>query len=262
MGNQIDEVEAREIVSLIGSVAMMDAPRNGRRIALMDGLGQMINADAWLWFTSAHTTEGEQPAHTIILRHGFSDEQFALMIEASESPDMAHLTAPFFHDYNETGGHTTRLRQQIVSNEVFNASEVYGLWHRANIGPVILSACPTSEGQVSTIGLYRNFDKPAFSERESRIAHIILSEIPSLHENISPSQLNGSVAALTPRLRQVLNCLLQGYSRKEIASHLNLSIHTVGEYVTELYKRFDVHSQTDLVRRFLAGDGGDIPLLD
>jgi DNA-binding NarL/FixJ family response regulator len=112
------------------------------------------------------------------------------------------------------------------------------------------------------IGFYRNYDKPTFSERDSRIAHIILSEIPALHENISPSELNDGVSALPPRLRQVLNCQLQGYARKEIASHLNLSIHTVGEYVTELYKRFDVHSQTDLVRRFLAGDGGDIPLPD
>ena len=92
------------------------------------------------------------------------------------------------------------------------------------------------------------------------MAHITLSEIPALYEEISPVALNKEMMDLSSRPREVLNCLLQGYSRKEIAGHLDLSIHTLGDYVTDLYKRFDVHSQTDLVRRFLTGDGGDLPV--
>tara|TARA_R110000850_G_scaffold207058_4_gene333302 strand:- start:922 stop:1713 length:792 start_codon:yes stop_codon:yes gene_type:complete len=260
MSGQIDEQDAKDIVRLVGEVAMMEASRNDRRKALMDGLAMMIRSKAWLWFTSAHTTAGEHPVHTIILRNGISDEQFSLMMKAAEVPDMARLTAPFFHQYSQTGSHTTRLRQQIVANIDFELSEVHPIWKKADIGPVILSAHPTSDGQVSMIGLYRHADEPLFTERESRIAHIILSEIPSLHDDISPSELNSSVIALTPRLRQVLNCQIQGYSRKEIAHHLDLSIHTVGDYIAELYKRFEVHSQADLLRKFLAGDGGDSPI--
>ena len=254
----IDETDARSIVNLLGEVAMMEASRNDRRVALIEGLSQLVDASAWLWFTAAHTIPGEQPAHAVILKSGFSDEQYSLMMKASELPDMNRLTAPFFAEFTEAGKHITRLRQQIDPENCFERSEVYPIWKQANISPVILSACPTTDGQVSMIGLYRSFDQPLFNERESRIAHIVLSEIPSLHEAISPADLNDGVAGLSPRLRQVLNCMLQGYSRKEIAASLELSIHTVGEYVNELYSRFGVHSQTDLVRRFLVGDGGDL----
>ena len=59
---------------------------------------------------------------------------------------------------------------------------------------------------------------------------------------------------------QVLNWMLQGHIRKEVATHLGLSIHTAAEYISELYKRFDVNSQTSLVRRFLVADGVLSPL--
>ncbi|MDF1737760.1 MAG: LuxR C-terminal-related transcriptional regulator [Verrucomicrobiales bacterium] len=255
----IPESDARNIISLLGRVALMESSRNDRRTALLNGLSKLVGADAWLWFTAAHTIAGDPPAHAVVLKSGFSDEQMGYLIEASECPDMTKLTAPFFEDFEKTKGQTTRLRQQIDPLNFFDESAVYDLWKKANIGPVILSARPTSDGQVSMIGLYRNFDRPLFNEQDSRIAHIVLSEIPSLHEAISPAELNGEVTGLSPRLRQVLNLLLQGSSRKEIAAALSLSIHTVGDYVAELYRRFDVHSQTELVRRFLVGDGGDSP---
>ena len=255
----LDEEDARSIVHLLGEVAMMEASRDDRRVAVIEGLKQLIGADSWLWFTAAHTNAGEQPVHAVILKGGFTDEQYARLIEASEMPDMARLTAPFFTEFEKTGGHTTRLRQNIDPENFFERSAVYPVWRAADIGPVILSARPTSDGQTSMIGLYRRFNRPLFTERECRIAHIVLSEIPALHEAISPPDLNSGVIGLSPRLRQVLNCLLQGYSRKEIASHLDLSIHTIGEYVNDLYRRFGVHSQTKLVRRFLVGDGGDLP---
>ena len=59
---------------------------------------------------------------------------------------------------------------------------------------------------------------------------------------------------------QVLNWMLQGHIRKEVATHLGLSIHTAAEYISELYKRFGVNSQTSLVRRFLVADGVLSPL--
>ena len=256
---QIDEQEARDIVRLIGNVALREGSRNDRRKLLIDGLAEMIGADSWLWFTSAHTEAGEQPVMTFLMRNGLTDEQFTLLMSASELPDTAKLIAPFFEEINKTGGLTTRLQQQIVCMDEFTASATFELWSRANIGPAILSAKPGNSGQVSMIGFYRTSGSEPFSERESRIAHITLSEIPSLHTDTGAPSLKGEVMALSPRLREVMNCLIQGYGRKAIARHLDLSVHTVGDYVSQLYRRFGVHSQAELIRRFLVGDGGDEP---
>ena len=255
----IDEEDARAMVRLIGNVALMDATRQERRRAIMLGLADLIEADVWAWATAGHANPGEQPIYTVILKGGFTDEQFATIMHATEHPDMAKLTSQLFEDFASTCGHTTRLRQQVDPTNFFERSEVYHLWRKADIGPNILSLRPTESGQISFIGLYRRFNRPLFSERESRIAHIVLSELPTLHDDTTPTDMGSLVGGLAPRPREILNLLLQGNNRKEIAYFLDLSTHTVGDYIKEVYRRFNVHSQSELIRRFLAGDGGDLP---
>lgn len=53
---------------------------------------------------------------------------------------------------------------------------------------------------------------------------------------------------LTPRQREVLQLVVQGYSTKEIARHLNLAVKTVDTHRTQLMKQLDVHDVTGLVR--------------
>jgi DNA-binding CsgD family transcriptional regulator len=52
---------------------------------------------------------------------------------------------------------------------------------------------------------------------------------------------------LSPRLRQTLECLLEGDGEKQVAARLGLSRHTVHDYVTALYRRLDVSSRPELM---------------
>lgn len=54
-----------------------------------------------------------------------------------------------------------------------------------------------------------------------------------------------------PRPRTVLNLLLQGLSRKEIASSLGVTEGTVNDYVKIVHKRFRMQSQFQLMNRLL-----------
>jgi DNA-binding NarL/FixJ family response regulator len=110
---------------------------------------------------------------------------------------------------------------------------------------------------VSSLGFYRRQHEPAFTERESRIAHIVLSEVPWLHEEGWPEDRAVSVPQLPPRSRLVLNLLLDGRNRKEIAASLSLSEHTIAGYQKSIYSHFGVGSHAALMRRFQLGDGGD-----
>lgn len=56
---------------------------------------------------------------------------------------------------------------------------------------------------------------------------------------------------LTPRLRSVGDLLAEGYSRKEIAKRLDLSMHTVNGYVKHLYALFGVHKHIEFVIVYL-----------
>jgi DNA-binding NarL/FixJ family response regulator len=57
-----------------------------------------------------------------------------------------------------------------------------------------------------------------------------------------------SYSRLSPREREVLKLLAEGFSVKEIATRLNLSVKTVDVHKTNLMKKIDVHDRTELIK--------------
>jgi len=66
----------------------------------------------------------------------------------------------------------------------------------------------------------------------------------------APAQPAAGVA-LSPRLRQTLQCLLAGDSEKQIAAKLEVSRHTVHVYVKGLYRRFGASSRAELLAKWV-----------
>lgn len=92
--------------------------------------------------------------------------------------------------------------------------------------------------------------------REVRIGRMVLS--PSVLEPVieraldsvrreSPAARQDFVADLTPREYEVLQCLVAGLSKKEVAARLFLSINTVRTHVQHLLRHADEHTTLALV---------------
>jgi DNA-binding CsgD family transcriptional regulator len=62
---------------------------------------------------------------------------------------------------------------------------------------------------------------------------------------------------LLPAQQRILRCLSQGWSNKEIARCLRLSLHAVDYHLRQLRRRFDVHNRTQLVRAALVRHTGN-----
>jgi DNA-binding CsgD family transcriptional regulator len=62
---------------------------------------------------------------------------------------------------------------------------------------------------------------------------------------------------LPPRLSQTLTELLAGHSEKEIAAKLDLSRHTIHNYVKALHQRFEVSSRGELLAKAGAASKSD-----
>lgn len=54
---------------------------------------------------------------------------------------------------------------------------------------------------------------------------------------------------LTPRERQVFECILDGLSNKEIADKIGISVRTVKFHVSNLYVKFNVPGRIKLVAK-------------
>lgn len=56
---------------------------------------------------------------------------------------------------------------------------------------------------------------------------------------------------LSPREKQVIELLAQGFLYKEIAEQLQLSVPTVNGYIRSIYEKLQVHSRSQAVAKFL-----------
>lgn len=250
------EEDVRSIVRLLGEVIAMQGGIQDKRRHLMDGLCRIIDASAWVW-CMAEFDPDKPPSFIGMIHSGFDDERFARYLEAMNHPAMEPVTRPASLELQEKGVHLTRTRRQMDPDFLLENSAAAPYWKRVGIGAIMTSIRPMPEGGTSGIGVYRDLGRPHFEEREVRIAHIILSEVPWLHFTAFPDQASQDITRLYPRHRTVLNLLGDGWSRKKIASHLGISENTVHGYVKEIFRHFDVHSQSELLARFTKGDGGD-----
>jgi len=255
----LNDRDIRAMVRLLGEVAAVDGNHNEKKRELMDGLCSLLNADFWVWALAAEFEPGEQPIYTALATGGFAADQFPKLLVAYEHPDLAEMTEPLAREVKEFGRQVTRVRPDYDPNDFFSSSDANPLWRHADVGPPLVCYRPVANDCVSGIALYRSYERPLFDRREAKIAHIILGEVPWLHEQGWPWSSARKVPSLPHRCRLVLNLMLEGLPRKLIADQMNLSIHTVNDYAKKIYAYFGVRSHPELLRRFQTSDGGHTP---
>jgi DNA-binding CsgD family transcriptional regulator len=253
----LDENDVRELVRLLGQVIAAKGDQTAKRNLVMEGLCRLLDADAWAW-SLVHMELGSAPRQVVFLHDGIPDERLPHYLSAIEHEDLQWILNRLVVDAVTRRQPVTRRDRQLFSDWPED-SIAFRTWvDKANLRSLILMAWPIVTGGFSGIGIYRNADRPAFGARETRIAHIVLSEIPWLHEEGWGEERGDSLVNLSKRPREILSLLVQGRARNQIADDLGLSIHTVHGYVRDIYRHFGVNSHLELINRFTRGDGGDL----
>lgn len=257
--NTTDFLEERDVRAIVRMLSETIAIRgaNEQRTFLMRQLAELVGADCWVWGVSPLLEPGKQPVYLFHQTGGFDEARMARFLEAVEHPDTGEMTIPIILAMMESRSQVTRARQQIISDRRFLESPANASWSSANIGPLLISIRPLPGYGISVIGFYRNLGRELFSARETKIAHILLTEVPWLHEAGLPHAAATSAPKLPPRCRLLLNHLVRGRSRKEIAAEVGLSVETISGYVKIIFRHFSVHSQAELIAKFTKGDGRD-----
>lgn len=104
-------------------------------------------------------------------------------------------------------------------------------------------------GVVDQLGLHRAWDDEPFTTAEHKLVRLFHVELGRLWKKDAIRRAKDPATALPPRLTQTLNELLAGSSEKQIAHKLELSRHTIHNYVKALHQRFGVSSRGELLAR-------------
>jgi DNA-binding CsgD family transcriptional regulator len=255
--NRLRLRDVRDALRLIGECRDLGADALAWREQMLQGLSRLLDAQV--------VVGGE-----VRLGESGSGLEPVILVDRGWPSDEARR---HFHRYVAVGGMAgdptlracierarplvTRRREQIIDDRRWYASPLYNEFRRPAesddwIGSV--AALSEPDGFV-LLSLDRPPATPRFTERQRRLVHFFHHELVRLIPFILARDTKGPLAALPPRLRQTLECLLEGDGEKQVAARLGLSRHTVHEYVIALYRRFDVSSRSELLVRILRRRG-------
>jgi DNA-binding CsgD family transcriptional regulator len=102
---------------------------------------------------------------------------------------------------------------------------------------------------VDQLGLHRAFGDESFTPTEHKLVRLFHVELGRLWRKDVLKKAKDPTSDLPPRLTQTLDELLAGLSEKEIAAKLDLSRHTIHNYVKALHQRFEVSSRGELLAK-------------
>jgi len=192
------------------------------------------------------------------LNRGFDRKGWLAALAWFDADPLAH---PVFRSVIEQLHHrssVTMPRQQLLEDRLWYPSRAFNEVNRLmGTDAVIESFLPiaeTSDGKnrdMSGIVICRALGRRQFQDREVRLASFLHEEITPLIGRSLARFEEPSASMLAPRVRQVLRCLLEGDGDKQIAVRLNLSPHTVNQYLKTIYRHFGVSSRAELLARWI-----------
>lgn len=81
---------------------------------------------------------------------------------------------------------------------------------------------------------------------DSKIALKVIQSFNAVPCSQTPNK-PASMTSLSEREQQILECVAQGYSSKEIGEKLNISKYTVDVHIKHIYKKLEVNSRTKAI---------------
>ena len=216
------------------------------RAVLIEGVAGMV--DASVVIASEFALAGECAGINLADRWPDSKLRERWMRDHVVTGDYRNTTS--FRRYSALqGGLITRTREQLVEDGEWYISSEFNEAHRT-FGVDDLMASNLRSGDPPMLYGFqalRALGTRRFLARERRLVRLFHRELaPHLGTTLA-REPGGPLAGLTPRLRQTLECLLEGDGEKQVALKLGLSRHTVHEYVKALYRRFRVNSRGELL---------------
>jgi DNA-binding CsgD family transcriptional regulator len=143
----------------------------------------------------------------------------------------------------------TRTRGEVVSDQNWYRSPSFNEYRKpGRIDDQLTSIYQVdSKGAINAITLHRPLGDRPFSMRERHLLDVFHGEVGRLIGKSLVSGTEPGPKGLSPRLRQTLTCLIEGDSEKQLAARLGVSCATAHQYVTSLYRLFDVKSRGQLM---------------
>lgn len=258
MPNVLTVCDLSEVVRLLGEIAVLGDDYLSKKKFLMSGLCQLVEADSWVWALGRWSDDQTAPAYSGFLHGGFSYGEFGYLLATIEHKDNEDLCAEWVAEVSRGDRVVTLTMDELDTEGLIDQSELKGLIAHAGIGDAIISGVASSGWAMSSFGFYRARGKVKFTERDKGVVDLVLSGVSWLHSTGWEKMADVEGVRLYPQYTKVLNFLLAGLGKKEIAQEMGLAESTILTYMREVYRHYDVSSQALLIRKLSIKNSSEI----
>lgn len=242
---RLSQLDVRNVFRLLGEIVELGRDPAFWRSHMLQTLLPMIGARVGI--AGEHYINPDNPADTKIVglvSSGWSKAEEELLFAYMRAGDFAHDP---FHAAASRLVHRsyTRRRRDLVSDDAWYSSPLVSEVRRnGNTDDQIYTRCKLPQsGWAHFFSPMKGWGAAPFSERDRLLVSLLHGELGRLWSQVD----RGPLVALAPRLRQTLDLIFSGYSEKEIAAALNVSIHTAHDFARRLYRHFHVRGRGELI---------------
>jgi DNA-binding CsgD family transcriptional regulator len=251
--------DLRAIFHLVGECRELGDDPARWRLHFARGLGGLVGAELAQvgdgWLTPAGGADGQFIVWGI--ENGFDSSALrCLFTELARSAAYNPLFLPYRAVQNRENG-ACRSRADLVPDSAWYRSAYFEYHRAAGADAEIYCNWRQPSGVESVVAIGRPFGERDFTSRQKGIVRETHALIAPLIGGPLAGFGEPSPADLPPRVRQVLRCLLEGDSDKQMMARLGLSRHTVNGYAKSVFTHFRVRSRAELLARWVRrGWGG------
>ena len=244
--------DIRGVYALVNRVLEAGNDPDTWRATALWGLCELVSGTVALSCDLAGLLPGEIPHPISPLDVGWTDAEVReIFYNYISSGEMLHDPGTIaLMTLHQRVRFVTRTRRQMVDDATWYAAPAVNVARRAgNVDDFVCTTVVIRPGAIQGFIAYRPWGAVPFGERERRIARLL--HVQLLRRMVVPEP-PGNAPQLSPRLKQTLELLLAGDGVKQIAQTLELSPHTIGDYVKALYQKYDVRTRGELLSRYHA----------
>lgn len=256
--------DVRAIFRLVGECRDLGDDASRWWPHFLAGLGKLVGAGWGLGGENGGWLHGPRlsdlGSSTWGWENGFDVQAWLRMVAVFErDPLYCPLINEYFARLPRSAGACLRRCEMIPDGEWYG-SDYFERLHRAvgfDEGLNCWLPVPGERDVHAKVILARPCGERDFSERDSAVVEEAFAALVPLVGGPLARFTEPSPADLVPRARQVLRCLLEGDSDKQVGLRLGLPRHTVNQYAKRIFAHFGVGSRAELLARWVRrGWGG------
>ena len=267
--SRLRAIDVHAIWRLVGDCRDLGDDQITWRNRWVSGLADLVDADLGLAgeMAGCHDLRADDLGVTFWWRPGAVDLDFLVghMARFRDDPHYSPAMMAYFRRYREDDGLCLSRREFIDDRAWYHSSDYELIQGPLGMDSTLWCYCqaPGSEpGETSNVILLRGHGRREFQPRDVAIVREAQAVLSPLVGGPLARFADPAPSRLSPRLQQVLACLLEGDSDKQIAARLGLAAFTVNDHTKAIFRYFGVRGRAELMARWIRRRWGSRPIPD